>query len=196
MDVIDLVECLATRLRPITSDRPEMDLPVGGTAAVDSVSRERETDDRIDDIYVPASEEFTEGFRAHLTDSPFGIPTLPVDAAGAKYGARGVVAALGGAVEREGSRDETIVIADDDLFSYSLSEFLDALTDSDLGEDVRVVCGATGADPTLEDTDVVPEVTLTGRVTRSSIVDTGTELPGLRCPGAQTGAIASLVQLS
>jgi hypothetical protein len=124
MDVIDLVEGLATRRQPITSDRPEMVVPVGETAVVDSVSRERETDD--------------------------------------------------------------------DLFSFSLSEFLDALTGSDLGENVRVVCGATGVDPTLEDADVFPEVTLTDRVTQSSIVDTGTELLGSRSTGAQIGANAAL----
>ncbi|QPV64333.1 hypothetical protein I7X12_06885 [Halosimplex litoreum] len=195
MDVIDLVEAFATRLRPITSGRPGMD-PVGETAAVDSVSRERETDDRIDDVYVPVGEEFAEDVPTHLTNSPFGRPTLPVGAPGAKDGTHGVVASLGGVVEREGSGDDTIVIVDDDLVRFSLSDSLGAFAGSDLVENVRVVCGAAGVEPTLEDADVFHVVTLTDRVTRSSIVDTGTELVGLRESGEQTGAIASLESLS
>ncbi|ELZ30300.1 Nucleotidyl transferase [Halosimplex carlsbadense 2-9-1] len=106
-----------------------MFLPIGETTVIDSIFGELEADDRIDDVYVSTNEEFADDFRRHLSDSPFSKPTVSVEAAGAENEKFGVVGALGELVEREGLDDDTLVIAGDNLFSFSLSEFVDAFDD-------------------------------------------------------------------
>ncbi|MFW6436230.1 MAG: sugar phosphate nucleotidyltransferase [Halococcoides sp.] len=125
MDAVVLAGGFATRLWPITRDRPKMFLPIGDTTVVDRIFRDLEDDDRIDDVYVSTNEEFAEDFREHLADSPFEKPTVSVEDASAESEKFGVIGALGQLFEREGIDSDTLVIAGDNLISFNLSEFLD-----------------------------------------------------------------------
>jgi glucose-1-phosphate thymidylyltransferase len=125
MDAIVLAGGFATRMWPITRNRPKMFLPIGDTTVIDRIFRELEADDRIDDVYVSTNEEFASDFRSHLADSPFEKPTVSVEEAKEEDEKFGVVGALGELVEREGLDSDTLVIAGDNLISFSLSEFID-----------------------------------------------------------------------
>ncbi|ACV11231.1 Nucleotidyl transferase [Halorhabdus utahensis DSM 12940] len=126
MDAVVLAGGFATRLWPITRNRPKMFLPIGDTTVIDRIFRELEADDRIEDVYVSTNEEFADEFRNHLADSPFEKPRVSVEEARAEDEKFGVVGALGELVEREGIDSDTLVIAGDNLISFDISAFIDA----------------------------------------------------------------------
>ena len=125
MDAIVLAGGFATRLWPITRNRPKMFLPIGDTTVIDRIFRELESDDRIDDVYVSTNQEFGDTFRDYLADKPFEKPVVSVEEARCEDEKFGVVGALGELVEREGIDSDTLVIAGDNLISFSLSSFID-----------------------------------------------------------------------
>ncbi|MFW5956227.1 MAG: sugar phosphate nucleotidyltransferase [Halorhabdus sp.] len=131
MDAIVLAGGFATRLWPITRNRPKMFLPIGETTVIDRIFRELEDDDRIDTVYVSTNEEFADVFEAHLADGSFEKPQVSVEDARAEDEKFGVVGALGELVEREGLTDDTLVIAGDNLISFSLSSFIDDFEEND-----------------------------------------------------------------
>ncbi|MFB6150811.1 MAG: sugar phosphate nucleotidyltransferase [Haloarculaceae archaeon] len=125
MDAIVLAGGFATRLWPITRNRPKMFLPIGDTTVIDRIFRDLEEDDRVENVYVSTNEEFADDFRNHLAESPFEKPTVSVEEAREEDEKFGVVGALGGLVEREGLDSDTLVIAGDNLISFDVSEFID-----------------------------------------------------------------------
>jgi glucose-1-phosphate thymidylyltransferase len=131
MDAIVLAGGFATRLWPITRNRPKMFLPIGDTLVIDRIFRELEADDRIDTVYVSTNREFAENFETHIEASPFEKPRLSVEDAREEGEKFGVVCALAELVEREGLDNDTLVIAGDNLISFSLSEFIDAFVEHD-----------------------------------------------------------------
>jgi glucose-1-phosphate thymidylyltransferase len=125
MDAIVLAGGYATRLWPITKHRPKMFLPVGGVEVIDRIFAELEDDDRVGDVYVSTNERFAAEFETHIAESEFTKPQLSVeDTAGEseKFGAIGALAQL---IEREDIDDDLLVIAGDNLISFSLADFID-----------------------------------------------------------------------
>jgi glucose-1-phosphate thymidylyltransferase len=131
MDAIVLAGGFATRLWPITRNRPKMFLPIGDTTVIDRIFRELEADERIEDVYVSTNQEFADDFGKHIEESPFEKPVLSVEEARAEDEKFGVVGALAELVEREGLDSDTLVIAGDNLISFSLSDFVDNFQDND-----------------------------------------------------------------
>jgi glucose-1-phosphate thymidylyltransferase len=126
MKAVVLAGGYATRLWPITRNRPKMLLPVGETTVIDRVLEELEDDDRIDDVFVSTNERFAEAFESHLADADFEKPQLSVEETVDEDEKLGVIGALGQLVEREGIADEDLlVVAGDNLISFDLSTFLD-----------------------------------------------------------------------
>lgn len=125
MHAIVLAGGYATRLWPITRDRPKMFLPVGQQTIVDRVLTQLEDDERIDDVYVSTNERFADDFRAHLADQSYQKATLSVEETTEEDEKFGVVGALAQLVERENLDEDTVVIAGDNLISFDVSEFVD-----------------------------------------------------------------------
>ncbi len=125
MDAIVLAGGYATRLWPITRDRPKMLLPIGETTVIGTVLEAIERDDRIEDAYVSTNEKFEATFEAYLDESDFEKPQLSVEETAAEAEKLGVVGALAQLVEREGLDDDTLIIGGDNLISFDVSEFLD-----------------------------------------------------------------------
>lgn len=125
MKAIVLAGGYATRLWPITKHRPKMFLPIDDTTVIDRIFEDLETDDRIEEVYVSTNERFAEAFEAHIEDSGFEKPTLSIEDSsgeGEKFGAVGALAQL---IDREGIDDDLLVVAGDNLLSFSLSSFID-----------------------------------------------------------------------
>jgi len=125
MDAVVLAGGYATRLWPITRNRPKMFLPVGDQTVIDSVFDDLERDDRVNTVYVSTNERFAEEFEAYLAESGFEKPVLSVEDTTGEDEKFGVVGALGQLIEREGVDDDLLVVAGDNLISFDLAEFVD-----------------------------------------------------------------------
>jgi len=126
MHAVVLAGGYATRLWPVTKNRPKMLLPIGETTVVDRILRELEYDDRIDEVYVSTNERFADEFAAHVEDTGYEKPRLSVEDTSAEEEKFGVVGALAQLVDREGIADEDLlVVAGDNLISFDLAEFVD-----------------------------------------------------------------------
>ena len=125
MKAIVLAGGYATRLWPITKNRPKMFLPVGENTVIDETFADLEVDDRIDEVYVSTNERFEEEFRAYLADAPYEKPILSVEDTENESEKFGVIGALAQLIRREGIEDDLLVVAGDNLISFDLAEFVD-----------------------------------------------------------------------
>ncbi|MDG5776957.1 NDP-sugar synthase [Haloarculaceae archaeon H-GB2-1] len=126
MQAVVLAGGYATRLWPVTKDRPKMMLPVGDSTVIDRVLTELETDDRIDEVYVSTNDRFADDFEAHLAESDYEKPELTIEDTTEESEKFGVVGALAQLVDREDLGDEDLlVVAGDNLLSFDISDFLD-----------------------------------------------------------------------
>ena len=126
MHAIVLAGGYATRLWPITRNRPKMLLPIGNQTVIGTIFDALERDDRIDDVYVSTNEKFAEAFENYLADSDYEKPRLSIEDTTAESEKFGVVGALAQLVDREGLTEDTLVVAGDNLISFDLPDFLDA----------------------------------------------------------------------
>jgi len=126
MQAVVLAGGYATRLWPVTRNRPKMFLPIGKTTVIDRILGELEGDDRIEDVYVSTNERFAEDFLDHLADTGFEKPILSVEETVEEDEKFGVIGALAQLVDREGLEGEDLlVVAGDNLISFDVSDFLD-----------------------------------------------------------------------
>ncbi|MFC7006730.1 NDP-sugar synthase [Halalkalicoccus salilacus] len=125
MNAVVLAGGYATRLWPITKDRPKMFLPVGDNTVIDHIFDELEADERIETVYVSTNERFGDAFREHVAESRFEKPRVSVEDTSEEDEKFGVVGALAQLVERENVTEDTIVIAGDNLISFDISEYID-----------------------------------------------------------------------
>lgn len=125
MKAIVLAGGYATRLWPITRNRPKMFLPVGDGTVIDDVFEDLEADDRIDEVYVSTNERFGDSFEEYLAESEFEKPVVSVEETVAEDEKFGVIGALAQLIDRENLDDDLMVVAGDNLISFDLAEFGD-----------------------------------------------------------------------
>ncbi len=130
MKAVVLAGGYATRMWPITKDRPKMFLPVGDGTVIDVIFEDLEADSRIDEVFVSTNERFAGDFEAFIDDSPYEKPTLSVEETVAEDEKFGVVGALAQLIDREGVDDDLVVIAGDNLLSFDVGEFVDFFEDA------------------------------------------------------------------
>jgi glucose-1-phosphate thymidylyltransferase len=126
MHAVVLAGGYATRLWPVTRNRPKMLLPVGEETVIDRILAELEADTRIDDVFVSTNERFAGDFRAHVAEMGYEKPRLSVEDTTDEDEKFGVVGALAQLVDREDiAGEDLLVVAGDNLISFDLGEFLD-----------------------------------------------------------------------
>lgn len=131
MDAIVLAGGYATRLWPITLDRPKMFLPLGDETIIDPIFESLETDARVKDVYISTNERFADAFATYLTESGYEKPTLSIEETTDEDEKFGVISALAQLVERENLSDDTIIVAGDNYLSFGVSDFIDSFRDRD-----------------------------------------------------------------
>ncbi|GAB7020910.1 sugar phosphate nucleotidyltransferase [Halostagnicola bangensis] len=125
MKAVVLAGGYATRLWPITRHRPKMFLPFGETTVIERIYAELEGEARIDEVYVSTNERFASDFETQLGDSEYEKPRLSIEETRAEDEKFGVVGALAQLVRREGIDDDLLVIAGDNIFNFSIGDFLE-----------------------------------------------------------------------
>ncbi|WP_122088209.1 sugar phosphate nucleotidyltransferase [Halalkalicoccus subterraneus] len=125
MKAIVLAGGYATRLWPITKERPKMFLPMGETTVIDRIFAGLEADERISEVFVSTNECFETDFREYLAESRFEKPTLSIEGTTREDEKLGVVGALAELVDREEVDEDTLIVAGDNVISFDLSDFLD-----------------------------------------------------------------------
>ena len=125
MNAIVLAGGYATRLWPVTRNRPKMFLPVGEQTVIDRIFEALEADDRITEVYVSTNERFAADFEAFLADSDYEKPVVSVEDTTEEDEKFGVVGALAQLVDREGIDDDLLVVAGDNLIGFDLPAFVD-----------------------------------------------------------------------
>ncbi|MDQ2983134.1 MAG: nucleotidyltransferase family protein [Actinomycetota bacterium] len=120
MKAVILAAGYATRLYPLTKDRPKHLLEVGGRAMLDHLI-DRLAPIGIDQIYVVTNAKFAERFEAWAADRP-EIEVID-DGTTSDEDRLGAIGDLNLVLERHGIQDDLLVAAGDSMFTESLGGF-------------------------------------------------------------------------
>jgi glucose-1-phosphate thymidylyltransferase len=113
----------ATRLYPLTLDRPKALLPVGGRTMLDRLFEQLEGVDGLDEVYVVTNAKFAGSFRDWAAGRS-GLPVRIVDDGTVDEETRlGAIGDLALTIREAGLDDDLIVLAGDNLFSESIAPF-------------------------------------------------------------------------
>jgi len=129
MDAIVLAGGYATRMWPITRNRPKMLLPVGDTTVIDKTLAQLEDDDEIEDIYISTNERFATDFDNYVEEQGYQKPELSVEDTSDEDEKFGVVGALAQLIDREELEDDLLIIAGDNMVGFDIADFVDFFED-------------------------------------------------------------------
>lgn len=126
MKAIILVAGYATRLYPLTKNTPKPLLKVGGKAIIDYIVDEINTLEAVDKIFVVSNHKFAGHFQewANSFANPKPITVID-DGTETEETRRGAIGDIQYTVEQGNIDDDVVIIAGDNLFTYSLKEYYD-----------------------------------------------------------------------
>ncbi|MDH7569127.1 MAG: nucleotidyltransferase family protein [Armatimonadota bacterium] len=126
MNALILAAGYATRLYPLTIDRPKPLLPVGGRPIIDYLLDEVESVPGLREIFVVSNHRFADRFRDWAAS---GRRTKPVhildDGSNAPDERLGAIGDIAWAIEATGISGELLVSAADNLFPFRFRDFAD-----------------------------------------------------------------------
>jgi glucose-1-phosphate thymidylyltransferase len=111
----------ATRLRPLTDELPKQLLPVGGRPMIDWVCDK--LTEVTDDVHLVTNARFAGDFRAWSARRD-GV-TVHDDGTQTNEDRLGAIGDIAFVLERTGTDDDLLVIAGDNLFDFSLGDFVE-----------------------------------------------------------------------
>jgi len=121
VDSLILAAGYATRLRPLTDERPKHLLPVGGRPMVDWIL-DKVAEARIPDVHLVTNARFALQFEDWAIGKGVVVHDDGTTSNEARLGAIGDVQFVR---ERAGIDDDMLVIAGDNLFDYALTDYLE-----------------------------------------------------------------------
>lgn len=123
MHAIILAAGYATRLYPLTKDKPKPLLDVAGKPIIEHIIRKLEQIEAVDRIYVVTNARFEQHFREwlknFLTSKPIEIINDGTTSNEGRLGALGNIHSL---INEKNLNDDIIVVAGDNLFELSLAD--------------------------------------------------------------------------
>lgn len=126
MKAIILVAGYATRLYPLTKNTPKPLLNVGGKAIIDYIVDEINTLDAVDSIFVISNHKFAKNFEEWASNKINAKPiTVIDDGTDSDETKRGAIGDIQYTIEQGNIDDDVVIIAGDNLFTYSLREYYD-----------------------------------------------------------------------
>lgn len=124
MKAVILAAGYATRLYPLTLDRPKALLPVGGRTMLDRLLEQLEAVDGLDEVYVATNSKFAGAFIDWAAGRRSGLRVLIVDDGTVDEETRlGAIGDLDLTIREARLDDDLIVLAGDNLFSESVAPF-------------------------------------------------------------------------
>jgi len=125
MKAIILAAGYATRLYPLTKDRPKPLLPVAGKPMIDYIIDELETIDSIDIIYVVTNHRFIGCFLEWAAAPRNGKKPVKIidDGTTDEENRKGAIGDIYYVIEQENLDDELMIIAGDNLFTFKLKDY-------------------------------------------------------------------------
>jgi glucose-1-phosphate thymidylyltransferase len=113
----------ATRIYPLTLDRPKALLPVGGKPMLDHLLEQLERVEGLDEVYVVTNSKFADAFREWAAGRS-GLPLRIVDDGTVDDDSRlGAIGDLDLTIREAELDDDLLVLAGDNLFSESIAPF-------------------------------------------------------------------------
>jgi glucose-1-phosphate thymidylyltransferase len=113
----------ATRLYPLTLDRPKALLPVGGRPMLDRLLEQLDGVEGLDEVFVATNSKFAGAFRDWAAGRG-GLPVRIVDDGTVDEDSRlGAIGDLDLTIREAGLDDDLLVLAGDNLFSESIAPF-------------------------------------------------------------------------
>ena len=123
MKALILAAGYATRLYPLTLDRPKALLPVGGKPMLDHLMEQLEQVEGLDEVYVVTNSKFAEAFREWAA-ARSGLPLRIIDDGTVDDDSKlGAIGDLDLTIREAELDDDLIVLAGDNLFSGSIAPF-------------------------------------------------------------------------
>ena len=124
MKAIILAAGYATRLYPLTKDRPKALLPVGGKPIIEYIVDQMAEMPAITDIYVVSNHKFFSHFKdwAQSRQSRQRIIVLD-DGTTTEENRLGAIGDIQFAIEQGAIDDDLIIVAGDNLFTFSLADY-------------------------------------------------------------------------
>ncbi len=129
MKVILLCAGYATRLKPLTDNTPKPLLPVGGRPMIEWIlDRVKDVPD-VDAVYVATNHRFSAQFEKWAKETPHSWPVHIVDDQTTTNENRlGAIGDLAYTLKQKNiGQEDLFVLAGDNLFTFDLKEFIDAL---------------------------------------------------------------------
>jgi glucose-1-phosphate thymidylyltransferase len=113
----------ATRLRPLTDDRAKSLLPVGGRPMIDWIVDKIAEVDEVDEVHLVTNARFADDFSRWAPTRDVVVHDDGTTSNEDRLGAIGDIAFV---VDRQGwEHDDLLVIAGDNLFDFSLADYVD-----------------------------------------------------------------------
>jgi len=124
MKAIILAAGYATRLYPLTKDRPKPLLKIGGKELINYIMEQIELIAAIDEVYIVANDKFAEHFEkwAAAYDGSKRIAVLN-DGSVCNDTRRGAIGGIKFCIDEMKIDDEVLIVCGDNLFTFSLPAF-------------------------------------------------------------------------
>lgn len=122
MKAVILAAGYATRLYPLTLDRPKALLPVGGRPMLERLLERLGEVEELDGVYVVTNAKFADAFREWAREADAGVRIVD-DGTSDEETRLGAIGDLDLTIREGGIDDDLLVLAGDNLFSESLAGF-------------------------------------------------------------------------
>ncbi len=126
MKAIILAAGYATRLYPLTINKPKALLPINNKPIINYIIEEIETIDAVDEIIVISNHKFADNFKewANTLKSSKSISIID-DGTSTEETRRGAIGDILYTIDVKNIDDEILVIAGDNFFTYKLKDYYD-----------------------------------------------------------------------
>jgi glucose-1-phosphate thymidylyltransferase len=123
MKAIILAAGYATRLYPLTKDKPKALLPISGKPVIDYILDNIEKISAVDGVYVVSNNKFATHFERWVEQTRYSKPVKIIDDGTKDEDERkGAIGDIQLVIEREKIDDNVVIIAGDNFFTFSLDD--------------------------------------------------------------------------